>query len=103
MLFRPVNDNQSSNKNNWWSYSQNAFFGTEDANGKQSFLFDVLDARHNAKTDETARKAYYYIDPTNATATTQRPTKQPARHTITSTRRMPPPSMAKYHNLSQSL
>ena len=68
MLFRPVNDNQSSNKNNWWSYSQNAFFGTEDANGKQSFLFDVLDARHNAKTDETARKAYYYIDPTNATA-----------------------------------
>jgi hypothetical protein len=67
MLFRPVNDNQSSNKNNWWSYSQNAFFGTEDANGKQSFLFDVLDARHNEKTDETARKAYYYIDPTNAT------------------------------------
>ena len=67
MLFRPVNDNQSSNKNNWWSYSQNAFFGTEDTNGKQSFLFDVLDARHNAKTDETARKAYYYIDPTNAT------------------------------------
>ena len=67
MLFRPVNDNQSSNKNNWWSYSQNAYFGTEDASGKQSFLFDVLDARRNEKTNETARKAYYYIDPTNAT------------------------------------
>lgn len=67
MLFRPVNDNQTSNKNNWWSYSQNAYFGTEDANGRQSYLFDVLDARSNAKTDETARKAYYYIDPTNST------------------------------------
>lgn len=67
MLFRPVNDNQTSNKNNWWSYSQMAFFGTEDAEGKQTFLFDVLDSRKNSKTDETARKAYYYIDPTNST------------------------------------
>ena len=66
MLFRPINDNQSSNKNNWWSYSQNAYFGTEDANGKQSFLFDVLDSRNNSKTSEVARKAYYYIDPTNS-------------------------------------
>ena len=66
MLFRPVNDNQTTNKNNWWSYSQNAYFGTEDASGHQCFLFDVLDGRRNSKTDETARKAYYYIDPTNS-------------------------------------
>jgi hypothetical protein len=67
MLFRPVNDNQTSNKNNWYKYSQNAFFGTENSEGRQSFLFVVLDSRRNAKTDETARKAYYYIDPTNST------------------------------------
>jgi hypothetical protein len=66
MLFRPVDDNQTSNKNNWYQYSQNAYFGTENSEGRQTFLFDVLDGRHNGKTDETARKAYYYIDPTNS-------------------------------------
>ena len=66
MLFRPVDDNQTSNKNNWYQYSQNAYFGTENSEGRQTFLFDVLDGRHNSKTDETARKAYYYIDPTNS-------------------------------------
>lgn len=66
MLFRPVDDNQTGNKNNWYQYSQNAYFGTENSEGRQTFLFDVLDGRHNGKTDETARKAYYYIDPTNS-------------------------------------
>jgi hypothetical protein len=66
MLFRPVDDNQTNNKNYWYQYSQNAYFGTENSEGRQTFLFDVLDGRHNGKTDETARKAYYYIDPTNS-------------------------------------
>lgn len=66
MLFRPVDDNQTNNKNYWYQYSQNAYFGTENSEGRQTFLFDVLDGRHNSKTDETARKAYYYIDPTNS-------------------------------------
>lgn len=67
MMFRPVADNQTGNKNNWYEYSQNAYFGTEDSESRQCFLFDVLDKRLNSKTDETARKAYYYIDPTNST------------------------------------
>jgi len=66
MLFRPVDDNQTNNKNYWYQYSQNAYFGTENSERRQTFLFDVLDGRHNGKTDETARKAYYYIDPTNS-------------------------------------
>ncbi|MBP5418196.1 MAG: SusD/RagB family nutrient-binding outer membrane lipoprotein [Bacteroidales bacterium] len=65
LLFRPVDDSKTGNKNNLYEYAQNKYFGTEDAEGKQSFLFDVLDARNNSKTDETARKAYYYIDPNN--------------------------------------
>lgn len=66
MYFVPVNDASKNNKNNWYTYSLNQFFGTQDLEGKQSFLFDVLDKRRNSKTDETARKAFYFIDPTNA-------------------------------------
>lgn len=66
MLFRPVEDSQNTNKNNWWQYSQNGFYGTENAEKKQCFLFDLMDSRNNKKTDETARKSYYYIDPTNS-------------------------------------
>lgn len=66
MYFKPVNDANTDNKNNWWEYAQYQFFGTENLEGKQCYLFDVLDSRKNSKTDETARKAYYYIDPTNA-------------------------------------
>ena len=67
LFFRPIDDNQTSNKNNYWTYTQNQYLGTNDLNGKQCFLFNELDKHNNNKTDETARKAYYYIDPNNAT------------------------------------
>lgn len=66
MYFEPVNDKLTDNKNNY--YEQGTItqgFGTYDLQGKQCFLFDLIDSRNNAKTDETARKAYYSIDASN--------------------------------------
>jgi hypothetical protein len=64
IYFYPVNDKLTDNKNNY--YEQGTItqgFGTYDLQGKQNFLFDIIDSRNNAKTDETARKAYYSIEP----------------------------------------
>jgi len=69
LRFIPVDDAQTQNKNYFYqNYLTLQGFGTSDLEGKQSFLFDLLDSRNNAKTDETARKAYYFTDPTISSA-----------------------------------
>lgn len=81
MYFRPVNDGLTANKNNY--YTANSIYqglGTVNLEGKQVFMFDLMDERNNAKTDETARKAYYNIvpsDPLNAQGISGKLEKEP--------------------------
>lgn len=66
MYFRPVDDALTANKNKY--YTANSIYqglGTVNLEGKQVFMFDLMDERSNAKTDETARKAYYNIIPSD--------------------------------------
>lgn len=63
MVFVPVDDDQSDNKNHY--YERNATvqgLSSYDLDGVQSYLFDLMDERASDKTDETARKAYYTVD-----------------------------------------
>lgn len=66
MYFVPVDDKLTDNKNHY--YERNTTFlgySTKDLNGKQCFMFDLMDGRANAKTDETAREAYYTMNPSS--------------------------------------
>ena len=66
MYFVPVNDKLTDNKNHF--YERNTTlqgYSTKDLNGKQCYMFDLMDGRTNVKTDETARKAYYTINPSS--------------------------------------
>ncbi|MDO4163520.1 MAG: SusD/RagB family nutrient-binding outer membrane lipoprotein [Bacteroides sp.] len=69
MYFVPVDDDLTDNKNNYYELNTlQQGLSTSDAQGvEQCFMFDLMDERSNAKTDETARKAYYAMNPADAT------------------------------------
>lgn len=69
MRFVPADDSQVSNKNRFYRVNlTNQGYATSSVDGTQSYLMDLLDRRKNSKTDESARKAYYYTDPAISTS-----------------------------------
>lgn len=57
MLFVPVKDGLTTNKNKLWGINNS----TQSLTTEGSYLMDLLASRRNRKTDETARIAYYTI------------------------------------------
>lgn len=71
MYFKPVDDDLTDNKNNYFEYNSiTQGMGTINLEGDSCYLLRVMAARQNVKTDETARMAYYHIDPANPTGNT---------------------------------
>lgn len=69
MYFRPVDDNLTTDKNYYYTYNSIIQgIGTVNQDGDSCYLFQLMKARQNAKTDETARMAYYTLIPSEPTS-----------------------------------
>lgn len=68
LYFVPVDDDVLTNKNTYYEANTSLQgLSTTNLDGEQCYMFKVMDARGNAKTDETARKGYYKMDASEPT------------------------------------